>query len=265
MNKNTIIRWVKATERLPVDTKPKAARQKDEYMSLRVIEGEMVRVAGCTVHSLAILEEWFPGVEWLEEIDVPSETPSLPLESTSEPYWRCREPWPRCKTQCQECAISKPSKDKALPVEPEAALCWIKASERAPQKDGLYYIKRGAERNCCFVIAGDPDGVLEPGTQWLEEKPKALPVEEVSEVDPSIIDEWFPAWATKNKLLGLPIEGPYIRDLLRDFQADYAWGWIQHLNKQTQELSSLREQLAFERQLVQRQEATIAELTKALK
>jgi len=46
-----VLRWVRASERLPVDRKPKAARQKDEYMSLRVIEGEMVRVAGITGQS----------------------------------------------------------------------------------------------------------------------------------------------------------------------------------------------------------------------
>jgi|GEM_PF-4823618 len=76
MSVNNLIRWVRASERLPFDTKPKAARQKDEYMSLRVIEGEMVRVAGITVHSLAILEEWFPGIEWLEETDVPTAQPA---------------------------------------------------------------------------------------------------------------------------------------------------------------------------------------------
>lgn len=61
------LRWVKPRQQLPLDTNVKAARIKDGYISFRLIEGEMVKVGAFTCHSLEILEEWFPSLEWLDE------------------------------------------------------------------------------------------------------------------------------------------------------------------------------------------------------
>lgn len=78
-----ILQWVKASECLPADNKPKAARRKDEYGSIRITDGGKIRFAGVTCSSLEVLEEWFPGIEWLKETEDLS-APASPVEEKGD-------------------------------------------------------------------------------------------------------------------------------------------------------------------------------------
>jgi len=224
-----VLRWVRASERLPIDGEIKAAKTKGRYLELRVSKEGIIVAGGYSCHTLEIMEEWFPGIEWLEETDAPAalveELPShedIPVDYMRKIY---------NTVQCWNDEI-KPFMLKGM------VQGYLLAIGKLPK---FTYLTDVEMTDLIMQhIFQDPGGKV-PAQPT--ETP-SLPVDEVPQVDAAIIDEWFPAWASKKKLLGLPIEGPRIRDLLRDFQADYAWGWIQHLNKLTQECCSLRTQLA---------------------
>ena len=67
-------RWVKASERYPPIGKKVIGRCNDEAVTIKNLDDVIIKVGALLCHSIEILNEWFPGLEWLEES--PSE-PSL--------------------------------------------------------------------------------------------------------------------------------------------------------------------------------------------
>jgi len=59
--------WVKASQKLPDPGIDRPARRKGFHMNIRVDSRGVIHVGGMTCHSTEILEEWFSGLEWLDE------------------------------------------------------------------------------------------------------------------------------------------------------------------------------------------------------
>lgn len=56
-----------ASERMPEKGERKAAKQKGTYLQLSVLENGIIKVDNLKMHSQENLQEWFPGIEWLDE------------------------------------------------------------------------------------------------------------------------------------------------------------------------------------------------------
>jgi hypothetical protein len=68
------MRWVKASDHLPRDTDRHVAKGRDgSYHEIRVDTHGAIRIGGQRFFSKDILEEWHPGIEWLDESPQPKE------------------------------------------------------------------------------------------------------------------------------------------------------------------------------------------------
>lgn len=65
--------WILATNKLPGEGVKCAARQKGMYLQLSIPEKGIIKVGRLRMHSIEILEEWFPGIEWLDESEADQE------------------------------------------------------------------------------------------------------------------------------------------------------------------------------------------------
>lgn len=59
--------WVKASERLPEKGVIKAAFYNGRYRNMFVHDNGIIEVDGLRSYTKEILQEWFPGIEWLDK------------------------------------------------------------------------------------------------------------------------------------------------------------------------------------------------------